>query len=327
MDRRQFVARLLATSAAGSLSVHAGVSHAQGDDAYPSRTVKVIVPYPAGGIVDVITRAATDRMALGASHRLIVDNKPGADARIGLEAAMRAAADGYTLTSATPILVINEWMQPEPTFRTSDFVGIGAIAAPGSVFVVPLGSPFRTLADFIDQARARPGQFNVPNPGVASSIHLGQELLFAQTGIRIQSVGYKGQPPSIADLIQGQLHFAMISQSLVMPHIRSGRLRALALNAEARSPSLPDVPTIGEAGYPDALVLTWHGLAAPARTPRPIIDWLSAELQKVIAMPETRANLATLDAPVMTMDAARFDKLMREESARWGKLIRERNIA
>ena len=243
-----------------------------------------------------------------------------------MEAVAKAPADGYTICACTPLVVINEFLQPDPTFRGRDFTGIGGIAAPASVFVVPPSLPVHTMKEFADYARARPEQLNVPNPGTGSSIHLGQEMFFATTGIEVQLVGYKGQPPLIPDMIQNQLQFAMVSLSLVLPHIKAGRLRALAVNAQARTLSLPDVPTIIEAGYPQALVLSWYGLAAPAATPAPVIAWLARELQKVMARPETKTTLEGLDAQILPLDAAAFNTLMLQEASRWSKLIRERNI-
>jgi tripartite-type tricarboxylate transporter receptor subunit TctC len=321
ISRRRFGATL-----AGAAVLAAAPGAARAQAGFPNRPVKVIVPYPAGGIVDVVTRAATERMSLQMPQRVLVEARPGADGRIGLEAAARATPDGYTLASATPIVVVHEWLQPDPGFRLRDFVGIGSIGAPPSVFVVPASSPVTTLAEFIDYAKARPGQLNCPNPGSGSSVHLGQELLFDQAGLKLTVVGYKGQPPSIVDLIQGQMHFALYSLSLILPHIKAGKVRALAVNAGTRTRSLPAVPTIIEAGFPEALVQTWHGLMAPARTPRPVVEYLGAELGRAMAHPEVRATLEGLDAEIFSHDPEQFDALLRRESERWGRLIRERGI-
>ncbi len=323
MDRRSFC-RWVPAFAAPALGGALRTAHAQ--SSFPDRTIRVVVPYPAGGIVDVVIRAATDRMSSTLPQRVIVDNRPGADGRIGLEAVARAPADGYTLIAATPIIVVNESLQHDATFHASDFVGIGAIAAPPATYVVPANSPVATLREFVEYARARPGQLNVANPGSGSSIHLAQELLFESTGIRLTNVGYKGQPPSITDLVQGQIQFALISQSLILPHIKAGRVKALASNAATRTRSLPEVPTISEAGFPAALVQSWYGLAAPARTPAAVVALLSAELQKAMASAETRTRLEGMDAEIMDLDARKFDALMRAELERWGKLIRARGI-
>ena len=195
LNRRRFTSGLLASGGArlGGLGGLAGLSSgsALAQASYPNRTIRVVVPYPAGGIVDIVVRTATDRISANAPQRLIVDNRPGADGRIGMEAVAKAPADGYTICACTPLVVINEFLQPDPTFRGHDFTGIGGIAAPASVFVVPPSLPVHTMKEFADYARARPGQLNVPNPGSGSSIHLGQEMFFASTGL----AGGRWHPP------------------------------------------------------------------------------------------------------------------------------------
>jgi tripartite-type tricarboxylate transporter receptor subunit TctC len=193
------------------------------------------------------------------------------------------------------------------------------------VFVVHDTVPARTLKEFVALA-ARPGEFNAANPGTGSSIHLAQELFFERTGIRLTNVSYKGQPPALLDLGSGLLQFALISQSLVLPLIQSGKVRALAVNAAARTRSLPEVPTIAQAGYPDILVQSWYGIGAPAKTPVPVVEWLSQQFQRALAMPEVRARLAATDAEILALDAARFTELIAVETRRWGALIHKRGI-
>ena len=210
--------------------------------------------------------------------------------------------------------------------RSKDFVGVCGVAAPPTVFVVHDTVPARTLKEFVALAAARPGEFNAANPGTGSSIHLAQELFFERTGIRLTNVSYKGQPPALLDLGSGLLQFALISQSLVLPLIQSGKVRALAVNAAARTRSLPEVPTIAQAGYPDILVQSWYGIAAPAKTPTPVVEWLSQQFQRALAMPEVRARLAATDAEILALDAARFTELIAVETRRWGALIHKRGI-
>ena len=186
--------------------------------------------------------------------------------------------------------------------------------------------PARTLKEFVALAALRPGEFNAANPGTGSSIHLAQELFFERTGIRLTNVSYKGQPPALLDLGSGLLQFALISQSLVLPLIQSGKVRALAVNAAARTRSLPEVPTIAQAGYPDLLVQSWYGIGAPAKTPAPVVEWLNQQFQRALAMPEVRARLAATDAEILALDAARFTELIAVETRRWGALIHKRGI-
>ena len=323
MDRRQFHLQLLL---AGLVPGMARAGTAPSPDGYPDRPIRIVVPYPAGGVVDVVLRAVCDPLSNALPQRIVIENRPGADGRIGLDAVAKAPADGYTLLGAAPILAVGEHLMPEMKARSKDFVGVCGVAAPPTVFVVHDTVPARTLKEFVALAAARPGEFNAANPGTGSSIHLAQELFFERTGIRLTNVSYKGQPPALLDLGSGLLQFALISQNLVLPLIQSGKVRALAVNAAARTRSLPEVPTIAQAGYPDILVQSWYGIAAPAKTPTPVVEWLSQQFQRALAMPEVRARLAATDAEILALDAARFTELIAVETRRWGALIHKRGI-
>ena len=323
MDRRQFHLHLLL---AGLVPGMARAGTAPSPDGYPDRPIRIVVPYPAGGVVDVVLRAVCDPLSNALPQRIVIENRPGADGRIGLDAVAKAPADGYTLLGAAPILAVGEHLMPEMKARSKDFVGVCGVAAPPTVFVVHDTVPARTLKEFVALAAARPGEFNAANPGTGSSIHLAQELFFERTGIRLTNVSYKGQPPALLDLGSGLLQFALISQSLVLPLIQSGKVRALAVNAAARTRSLPEVPTIAQAGYPDILVQSWYGIAAAAKTPTPVVELLSQQFQSALAMPEVRARLAATDAEILALDAARFTELIAVETRRWGALIHKRGI-
>lgn len=323
MDRRQFHLQLLLAGLVPGMA-HAGT--APSPDGYPDRPIRIVVPYPAGGVVDVVLRAVCDPLSNALPQRIVIENRPGADGRIGLDAVAKAPADGYTLLGVAPILAVGEHLMPEMKARSKDFVGVCGVAAPPTVFVVHDTVPARTLKEFVALATARPGEFNAANPGTGSSIHLAQELFFERTGIRLTNVSYKGQPPALLDLGSGLLQFALISQNLVLPLIQSGKVRALAVNAAARTRSLPEVPTIAQAGYPDILVQSWYGIAAPAKTPAPVVEWLSQQFQRALAMPEVRARLAATDAEILALDAARFTELIAVETRRWGALIHKRGI-
>lgn len=323
MDRRQFHLHLLL---AGLVPGMARAGTAPSPDGYPDRPIRIVVPYPAGGVVDVVLRAVCDPLSNALPQRIVIENRPGADGRIGLDAVAKAPTDGYTLLGVAPILAVGEHLMPEMKTRSRDFVGVCGVAAPPTVFVVHDTVPARTLKEFVALAAARPGEFNAANPGTGSSIHLAQELFFERTGIRLTNVSYKGQPPALLDLGSGLLQFALISQNLVLPLIQSGKVRALAVNAAARTHSLPEVPTIAQAGYPDILVQSWYGIAAPAKTPTPVVEWLSQQFQRALAMPEVRARLAATDAEILALDAARFTELIAVETRRWGALIHKRGI-
>ncbi len=330
MKRRQFNSAVAAASVSLAAQPFAVLAQSnqevRGPGGYPDKPVKLIVPYPAGGIVDVVMRAAAEPVSNGMSNRILIDNRPGADGRIGMEIAAKSAADGYTLFASTPLLATGEHLMTDMKGRYSEFTAVYGIAAPPSVYVVPSNFPVRTLKEFVTLAASKPGEFNAPNPGTGSSHHLSQELLFEMTGIKLTNIPYKGQPPALPDIAQGTTHFGLISQSLALPLIKSGKLKPLAVTSSKRTRSLPDVPTIAEAGYPEALVLSWYGISAPAKTPPAVIQFLSDRFQKVLAIPENRAKLESMDAEILDLPAARYQALIDSEFKRWGPLIKKRGI-
>ncbi|MEN9631482.1 MAG: hypothetical protein RJA10_4710 [Pseudomonadota bacterium] len=326
MQRRRFHRRMLALAAATLGCPVQAQTRPAGPGGYPNRPIKLIVPYPAGGIVDAVMRAVADPLSAELPQRILIDNRTGADGRIGLAAAAQAAPDGYTLVSATPLVAVGEHLMPDMAGRSKDFAGICAIAAPPSVFVAWGGLRAQTLKDVVALAAAKPGELNVANPGSGSSIHLAQELLFERTGMQVTNVNYRGQPPSLPDLAEGRVHFALISQSLALPLIQAGKLRPLAVNAAKRTRSLPNVPTVAEVGLPEVLVQSWYGVAAPARTPAPIVAYLSDQFMQSMAQPDTRARLDGMDAELMAQPGPELDRLIDREFKRWGELIRKRNI-
>jgi tripartite-type tricarboxylate transporter receptor subunit TctC len=295
-------------------------------EAWPSKPIRVIVPFPAGGVVDLVVRAVTDRLSQTLKQPFIVEARPGANGNIGTEAAARSPADGYTLLAATPATVTQPLLSQTVRFKTADFTAVGLIGAPPNLYIVPAALPPRTLPEFVEYVRARPGQLNVSNPGVGTSNHLGQELFFSLTKLQMTDVMYKGQPQMLTDIISGQLSFGLVTQALAVPHVREGRLRALAISAPKRSPDLPDVPTVAEAGYPDAMFLPWYGLVAPAGTPAPIVKRLSDEILAALATPEVATRLEKIGTQMTPASAEEFDRLMRQEVERWTRVIRERNI-
>ncbi|MBP8307972.1 MAG: tripartite tricarboxylate transporter substrate binding protein [Burkholderiaceae bacterium] len=296
------------------------------DAAYPNKPIRLIVPYPAGGVVDIVARTVAEKMAIGLKQPIVVEARPGANANIGAEAVARSPADGYTLLMVSPFLATNPLLAQGVRWKASDFTGIGLIGAPPNLFIVPASLPVRTLKELVDYARARPGKLNVSNPGIGSSNHLGQELFFSLTGIDMVDVNYKGQPPMMADFFSGQLSFGLVTQALAMPHVKDGKLRALAIGAPNRSPDLPDVPTVSQAGYPEASFLPWYGIAAPAGTPRDIVRRLSDELQRSLASPDVVSRLEKMGTQITPATAEELDALVQREITRWSRVIKERNI-
>ena len=326
MTRPIDAVRRRAALAAAALAAAPLTRVARAQDAWPSRPVRVVVPFPAGGVVDLVVRAVTDRLATTLKQPFVVEPRPGANGNIGTEVAARAAPDGHTLVAATPATVTQPLLSQSTRFKTADFVGVGLIGAPPNVFVVHPGLPVRTLRELVEHSRARPGQLSVTNPGIGTSNHLGQELFFSQTGLQMVDVRYPGQPQMIPDLASGQVQFGLVTAALALPHVREGRLRALAISAPRRWGDMPDVPTVAEAGFPDAMFLPWYGLAAPAGTPRPIVRRLSDEIVAALAHPDVVARLDKMGTQVTPGSADDFDALLGREIERWTKVIRERNI-
>jgi tripartite-type tricarboxylate transporter receptor subunit TctC len=296
-------------------------------EAWPAKPVRVIVPFPAGGVVDLVTRAVTDRLAVTLKQPFLVEARPGANGNIGTEAAARAAPDGYTLLTATPATVTQPLLSPgSAKYKASDFTGVGSIGAPPNLFVVAPKVPVQTLKELVAFARSGSNILSVTNPGVGTSNHLGQELFFSLTGLQTLNVRYSGQPQMIPDLAAGLVQFGLVTAALALPHVREGRLRALAIGAPKRWSELPQVPTLAEAGFGQAMFLPWYGIAAPAGTPRPIVNRLSDEIQAALALPEVSGRLEKMGTYITPSSADAFDALMRSESTRWAQVIRQRNI-
>jgi len=318
--------RHLLSLAAGAPLLAATSSAFAQDAPFPSKPIRLVVPFPAGGVVDLIARTIGEKMAANLKQPIIVEAKPGANANIGAENVARSPADGYHLLMVSPFLATNSLLAQGVRWKPADFTAIGMIGAPPNLFVVPASLPVRTLKELVEYTRQRPGKLNVSNPGVGTSNHLGQELFFNLAGIDMVDIRYKGQPPMLPDFISGQLSFGLVTQALAAPHIKDGKLRALAIGAPARSPEFPDVPTVAEAGYPEASFLPWFGVVAPAATPREIVRRLSDELLKALAAPDVVSRLEKMGTQITPASAEEFDALIQREITRWTRVIRERNI-
>jgi tripartite-type tricarboxylate transporter receptor subunit TctC len=304
-----------------------GVSIALAQDTdFPNKPIRITVPYPAGGVVDIITRVVTERMAITMKQPFVVEAKPGANANIGTDAVLRASADGYNLLVAAPFLATNPLLSSGTRWKANDFAAIGLIGAPPNLFVVPGSSPFKTLSEVVEFARNNPNKLNVSMPGTGTSNHLGQELLFSQAKVELTNVPYKGQPQMIPDLISGQVQFGLLTQALAEPHLKAGTLRALAISAPKRASALPLVPTVEEAGFPNAAFLPWYGFVAPAATPKPIVKRLADEMQAALAHPEVIAKLERMGTQLMSAGPEEFNALIQREVLQWARVIRERNI-
>lgn len=299
---------------------------ATGQD-YPSKPVKVIVPYAAGGVVDVVTRAVTEKLAAIWSQPVVVEPRPGANGYIGAEAVKNAPADGYTLLMAAQFVVVSPIIDPVARFRHTDFTPVAVIGAPPNVFVVPASLPVNSLKDFVAYAKARPGKLNTAQMGIGGSNHLGMETFMQMQGLDIVNIAYKGAPPMIPDLVSGQLHIVLAPLSVALPSIQAGKLKALAINSPSRVAALPDVPTMVEAGFTqDSVVMPWFGFMAPKGIPPAIVERINTAVNAALADSAVQQRLKALNAVLMPMSPGDFNKLLGNEHVRWTKLVKERNI-
>ncbi len=287
---------------------------------WPTKPVRVIVPYPTGGVVDVMTRAVTIKLAADLGQPFVVESRAGAGANIGAETAASAPADGYTLLVSAPYIINNPMLEAGLRWKPADFVPVARYALSPSFMLVPATSSARSVREFVDMARAK-GKLPVGGSD-GSTQSMATMMLASLTGIEFEQVGYKGAPPMIPDLITGLLSMAVIPSTVAIPQVQSGKLRALANTSDKRSPQLPDVPTIAEAGFPDVTVLSWYGFHVPARTPRDAIVKLSTAVGIAAANAEVQGRLATAGGEAGYLGTADFEAFMRLDTERWTRFAR-----
>jgi tripartite-type tricarboxylate transporter receptor subunit TctC len=290
---------------------------------YPAKPVKLIVPFAAGGTADLAARVVAEPMAQALGQAVVIDNKPGAGGTLGTAVAAKEAADGYTIglgsvsTHATSVSLYKD-LTYDPR---RDFVGIGMIAEVPNVLVVSSKLGVNSVAELVARAKAQPGSLNFGSIGNGTSQHLGGELFKLVTGTKITHVPYKQNAQLTGDLIVGQIHMIIDNLPNVQQHIQAGTLKALAVTTEARSPALPNVPTMVELGYPDFSISSWVALYAPAGTPPDHVARLSRELQASLAQPRVRERLTAAGMQVRPLNAEQLRAFMDTEIARWSKVV------
>jgi len=313
--------------AMGVLLVAASLPLAAHAQAYPGKPIRIIVPYPAGGAVDIIARIVGQPLSEALKQPVIVDNRPGASANIGMELAAKAAPDGYVLLMASNGIATNMALFPNLAFDgRRDFAPVARIGFAPLVIVVPAASPAKSLKDLIAQAKAEPGKLTYASAGNGSSGHLAGELLKSSAKIDVLHVPYKGGAPAITDLLGERISFMPINPVEVIAHIRSGRLRALAVGSDKRVPLLPDVPTVAEAGLPGFDATVWWGLVAPAGTPRDVVAKLNAETNKALADPAIVGKLGDLGVVVTAGTPEQFAAFIQAQTELWSGVIKAAGI-
>ena len=313
--------------ALASVSV-TGVAHAQA--AWPDKAIRIIVPFPAGGQLDVVVRLIAERISPALGQPIVVEAKPGADGNIATEQVAKAAPDGYTWLAASPPTTIQPSVRPT-TLRYDplrDFEPVALIGTSPFLFVVPATLPVNTLSEFVAYAKARPGQLSYAGSARGTVVHLATELMMHDGGLKMEAINYPGQPNAIADLVTGRVQFMTLGLILAEPQLKAGKLKALAVLDQKRHPHLPAVPTVVEFGQPGLVMLTWFGIAMPAKTPAAIVDRVNAEIMKALALPEVVAKLESIGVdPAKPNRPADFATFMREDVARWKGVVKTANIA
>jgi tripartite-type tricarboxylate transporter receptor subunit TctC len=307
-----------ALAALGSIAMPA---HAQ---TYPTKPIRLVVPFPAGGTTDILARAVAQKLSETLGQQVIVDNRPGAGGNIGSELVARAAPDGYTLLMGTVgTHAINVSLYPKlPYDPVKDFTPIVLVAGVPNVLVVNPSLPAQSVAELIAYAKANPGKLNFASSGSGTSIHLSGELFKVLTGVQITHVPYKGSAPALTDLMGGQVQLMFDNLPSSLAFIKAGRLRALAVTSKTRAAALPDVPTMVEAGVPDFEASSWFGMLAPAGTPRDIVVRINAEVAKWLATPEAREKLAGQGAIAAGGAPEDFARHIASETAKWEKVVK-----
>ena len=321
----KLLARRALLASAAVAAVTAAVPAMAQAPAYPNKPITIIVPFAAGGTTDILARLVGQYLGTELGQPVLVDNRVGAGGNIGGQLAARSAADGYTLFMGTVgTHAINQSLYSKMPFDPiKDFAPISRVANVPNLLVANPQQPFENVKELIAYAKANPGKINFGSSGNGSSIHLSGELFKMMTKVDMIHVPYKGSAPAMNDLLGNQIAIMFDNMPSAIQHVRAGKLRPLAVTTAKRSPELPDVPTIAEAGVPGYEATSWFGLLAPANTPAPIVDKIDAALMKVYKNPELLKKFADQGAEPVVETPAQFATFIKAETAKWGKVVKE----
>ena len=300
---------------------------AQTANGWPNKPLRFILPFPPGGGTDILGRLIADRMTASLGQPVVTENRGGAGGNVGAEAAARSAPDGYTIVLVAPSLAISPSLYSKLNYDpVKDFAPVSLVATVPNVMVTHPSVPADTLAEFIRFAKTKPGGMNFGSGGSGTSNHLAGELFNIVAGVKLVHVPYKGVNLAMNDVLSGQIHLVVIGVPAAAPHIKAGKLRALALVAPQRASALPEVPTVAEAGLPNFEVTTWYGILAPAGTPKPIVTRLNAELVKIMHAPEMKDRLATMATDPVTSTPEEFADYIKREIVKWAEVVRQAGL-
>jgi len=300
---------------------------AQTPDAWPSKPIRFILPFPPGGPTDILGRIVADRLTANLGQPVVIENRGGAGGNVGAEAAAKSAPDGYTILLVSNPLAISPSLYTKLNYDPQkDFAPISLLATVPNVMVTNPSVPAQTLQEFIALAKSKPGAMNFGSGGAGTSNHAAGELFNIVAGVKLVHVPYKGVNLAMNDVLAGQIHLVVIGVPAAGPHIKAGRLRALAVIAPQRLRALPDVPTVAEAGLPNFEVTTWYGVLAPAGTPKAIVGRLNAELGRIMHSPELKDRLAAMATEPATGTPEEFADFIKRETAKWGEVVRQAGL-
>ena len=318
MGRR---AALWLAAALAVLTPHAAAAA----DAYPAKPIRFVVAFPPGGGTDIIARSIAQKLAERLAQHVVVDNRPGAGGNIGTDIVAKSAPDGYTILmgSAGPLAINASLFAKMPFDPIKDLAPVTLAASTPNVLVVHPSLPARTVKELIALARSRPGEINFASSGHGTPAHLAGELFNSMAGVKLVHVPYKGAAPALADLLGGQVQLMFSTMPPALPHVKDGKLRALAVTSRKRSPATPELPTIDEAALPGFEAITWHGVVVPAGTSAAIIARLNREIVAILHLPEVIERLSGQGAEALGSTPEEFAAYIRSESVKWAKVVRE----
>jgi tripartite-type tricarboxylate transporter receptor subunit TctC len=290
---------------------------------YPSKPVRLIVPYAPGGGVDIVARALGQELTKRLGQQIVIENKTGAGGNIGSDAVAKATPDGYTLLIASPANAVNPSLYANMPFNPArDLVPVALVATTPAVLLVGPALPVRSIKELVALAKAKPGTLNFGSGGSGTTEHLAGEMFNAQAGLNLVHVPYKGGAAALPDLISGQISLFFVNQTFALPYIKAGTIKALGVASDERSAALPDVPTFAEAGFADFRVSVWYGIMAPLGTPQEIITRLNREIVAALASPEMRERLQTMSLKPLPGTPAEFASFFAAEMTRWARVVK-----
>ncbi len=315
---------LAATGVALLYSVIAGSALAQ---TWPSRPIRMVVPYTPGGYTDYMARTVSQKLSEALGQTIVIENKPGANGVIGADAVAKAPPDGYTFGTVIAAHAVNATLNPKLPFDTlKHFTYVSLMSVAPLIMVAHPSTPANNVQELIALAKAKPGELNFASSGIGAAAHLTMEMFKSRVGINMVHVPYRGTSPALQDIIGGRVNVMFDVVGSLMPHVRAGSLKSIAVTAKDRMPAAPEVPTMVEGGVADFVSGTWAGVIAPAGTPKEIVNRVSSEIQRILRDPAMREQLSKLGYEAVGSTPAEYETFFREEVARWAKVIKDAGI-